>query len=1200
MSNQTSIRILHQNLRHSPTPTKALALNAKLLKADILCLQEVHPISNTEFSKVTGYPEAFCAPENPRCAIQTTRSDILLLAQFTTPTCTCVEVNVRRRPFILCCVYYSHSGNLEGELAQLQTIIDKYHDRSVVITGDMNGWHTAWGSAENNHRGEQIYDFFCANGFLPMNVGTSPTYAPTQSPTIRTRIDVTFVNEKAHEFACHWEVMKYATLSDHQLISFRWEAPSKEPFKSVTRKYRTKNIRWENFLSLAENELRDFDRRAPLLNSEGDIDQFVTSFTNSVQAVCEKTLPATKPSNEEIFWLTPEIAAMNKRVNNLRNRYQRQRNTAERLFWKEQYYEAVESFAELIKATKPKFCREFYSNINKDTMWNNYRMFGTSSRLNHNLSTVKTDSGHTKDVNETGPCLMEHFFPDDPGDDAFSLRIRELSRSIYSEPDDPDFTKEEVESSIMGEDDKSPGHDAISANIIKQIHKIFPNLFYNLYNKCLQFGVFPSTWKISVVKVIPKPSTSDRQSIKSFRPISLLPVMGKILEKLENDRLTFLLHSIPNGISHHQFGFTPQVSAEDAINEIVRRQRAILESKGKKFGIYISLDISAAFDSAWWEMILVLLRKNKCPGNLYRLISHYFTNRKARLPLCGKVFHKDLSRGCPQGAKTSPLLWNLLYSSLMQLELPEGCYLQAFADDGFLAVEGDNEFECQFKANTALQMIAAWGDKFKLNFNPSKTKAMLVTRRHEANYVKPLVFMKGVPLAYDNSIKYLGVVLDQKLLWEEHTDYICKKALDVFLKIARTTGKKWGLSGEVLKIIYECAIEPIFAYSCSAWASEVLRKPTYCTKLRRAQRGFALLITRAYRTVSTEAAVLLANILPLDLKIQLWNERYHIKHGTPLNHFLEGLEYQKPAHFLESGHPAFRKKYVHDHCDEVHQHSIYTDGSKMEGQTGCAFVVYSGNRKGDHRQYRLQNFCSVFQAELLAIKEAVTWCAESGASAIIYSDSQSALDAITDWTNRNQLVVDIRKQLTNHQHHVCLRWVKAHVGIEGNEEADTLAKDARVLPDIVYDKYPLSFAMREVNARLHDTWNERWVDTRNGPKHLGTKHFFPTVADRLKCSFIPDYQMTRMLTGHDGFNAYKIRFGIPTEETMCECEEQHQTAVHYIEKCPRTAARWNEYSATMELAWDSPDFGPKSYCQDRCYNIFHNYILKILTFLNRL
>ncbi|CAN0606060.1 unnamed protein product, partial [Ectocarpus sp. 12 AP-2014] len=173
----------------------------------------------------------------------------------------------------------------------------------------------------------------------------------------------------------------------------------------------------------------------------------------------------------------------------------------------------------------------------------------------------------------------------------------------------------------------SPGPDALSAKIISHVFNIYPNLLKHLYNKCLDFASFPERWKTSVVKIIPKCFTVE-PTAKSFRPISLLNVLGKILEKLIYDRLLFWTHNSPTTtISTRQYGFMPQKSAEDAINEVVKRQRKIRDSY--HYGIVVSLDISSAFDCASWKHILATLKNYQIPSNIYYLIENYFSNRRA-------------------------------------------------------------------------------------------------------------------------------------------------------------------------------------------------------------------------------------------------------------------------------------------------------------------------------------------------------------------------------------------------------------------------------------------------------------------------------------------------------------------------------------------------------------------------------------------
>lgn len=1186
----THIQILHQNLQHCHQANHELNINATNHKADILCIQEpiYEPDSDGRLTKITGikdYSYPLCKAE-PRCAILTNIKEHLLLEKYLTRTCVCVLFNTKPRPFILCCVYYSRGDNdLTNQLTHLTKIIMENPQMSIIITGDFNGWHSYWGSPQNDPRGEEIFAFMCGNNLDILNDGITPTYAPPQSPNTRTHIDLTFINQNASLYASkhNWAVLEDFTGSDHRLLSFKWEAPSNVPYKSITRQFKTSNINWMDFDQAVSNRLLPFDNKVTQLNSKEEVETFVCSLTDQLHQVCVETLPAIKPSNKRDYCSSPELEQLRRETNTLLRRVQRLSDGVLKQLVQIRLNEKWEIYKKLTETTQLKSVREFFSTQTKETAWAVYKKLCSPSKLNNSLRTIKTASGWTKDVDETAGCLMERFFPDNTINNQFQESITRRASMSYIEPDDPNFTMQEVDFVIKIEDDtKSPGHDAISANIIKQLFRIFPLMLYHLFNKCLNFSIFPTAWKSSVVKVIPKASTGDSTSANSFRPISLLPVMGKIFENLINRRLTFLLYSVPNGISFHQFGFTPQLSAEEAINEIVNRQTEILTKQ--RFGIFVSLDISGAFDSAWWDMVLVMLREYRIPANLYWLISNYFSDREAKLPLCGNVYSKALTRGCPQGAKCSPLLWNVLYSNLMKLTLPEGCYLQAFADDSFLVVDGKDEFECELKTNAALKMIAKWGEDFKLNFNPSKTHAMMITRRTKITI--PAIHMNGVQIQLEPNLKYLGVILDSKQLWNAHVKYICTKSHRMMQNIKRATGRQWGWSGEVLRTIYIGAIEPIFTYASSAW-SEAVKKDKIRRQLLSAQRGFALLITKSYHTVSMEASILLANIVPLHLRIKMWSAQYSIKHNNPPA-FLHGLEYQRSASFLENGHPATHKNFVTNHCDKLHNCSIYTDGSKLDGQTGCAFVVYLDGIIHHSQKERLANHCSVFQAEQLAIQNAVKWCRTNNMSATIYSDSKSSLDDIQNCQSTNPFAVDIRNQLRNYSNHVCLKWVKAHAGNEGNEEADKLAKEATLNTEIGYQKYPLSFAMKLLNQQMINDWNEEWQKAKNGG---GTKIFFPTVSDRRNCTFIPDFITNQFLTGHGKFRAYFERFDVtthPPHPPHCDCNtNQPQEVPHLINDCPQMLTLTDPFHHQVAFIHNRPNPHPNLYCSNETYDLFH-------------
>ncbi|GBN75773.1 hypothetical protein AVEN_259212-1 [Araneus ventricosus] len=121
--------------------------------------------------------------------------------------------------------------------------------------------------------------------------------------------------------------------------------------------------------------------------------------------------------------------------------------------------------------------------------------------------------------------------------------------------------------------------------------------------------------------------------------------------------------------------------------------------------------------------------------------------------------------------------------------------------------------------------------------------------------------------------------------------------------------------------------------------------------------------------------------------------------------------------------------------------AIYTDGSHLEAETGCAFYVIQNNIQIHQWTAKLSPHNTVFQAETLAIKEAINWTNPKGISTSIWSDSESALRAISSFKSSSPLIQKTQQAFLQNPS-MQLNWIKAHVGFLGNEVADNLAKQA--------------------------------------------------------------------------------------------------------------------------------------------------------------
>ena len=278
------------------------------------------------------------------------------------------------------------------------------------------------------------------------------------------------------------------------------------------------------------------------------------------------------------------------------------------------------------------------------------------------------------------------------------------------------FSKDDIEKLIQNLDpNKAHGHDQISIRMLKLCSNSICKPLEIIFNRCLETSTFPNDWKKG--NVVPVFKKGDKQILKNYRPISLLPVCGKIFEKLIfNEMFKFFIEN--DLISPNQSGFKP---GDSCINQLLSIIHDIYKSFDCGYEVRgVFLDISKAFDKVWHDGIIFKLEQNGISGKLHKLLHDFLVNRKQRVVLNGQVSSwSNVEAGVPQGSILGPLLF-LIYIN----DLPKGLSSNAklFADDTSLfSVIYDsrtprNEFDDD------LVKINNWVYQLKMSFNPDPNK----------------------------------------------------------------------------------------------------------------------------------------------------------------------------------------------------------------------------------------------------------------------------------------------------------------------------------------------------------------------------------------------------------------------------------------------------------------------------------------------
>ena len=271
-----------------------------------------------------------------------------------------------------------------------------------------------------------------------------------------------------------------------------------------------------------------------------------------------------------------------------------------------------------IKVAKSNALKERLGSVDKSNLWeSDYQKY--KNQGDAILGQIKrSDGSFTQTMKETNEHMLGYFFPDAPLTTTMEVAIDE------SVNDDPPFTLYEVDNAFNSlENNKAPGFDYLTPLIIKASYKHLKPIMIKWLNLCLRLGVFPRYLKRSRIKLIPKPKANPKEP-NGWRPISLLPIIAKVLDKLLTDRLQWNLWK-NNKMNKNQFGFRPQYGTLDAIEELT--QSVDRKKDRMRKTMLIGLDCTKAFDCARYEDILNALKKKGCPPNIIRLTEDYFETK---------------------------------------------------------------------------------------------------------------------------------------------------------------------------------------------------------------------------------------------------------------------------------------------------------------------------------------------------------------------------------------------------------------------------------------------------------------------------------------------------------------------------------------------------------------------------------------------
>ena len=363
---------------------------------------------------------------------------------------------------------------------------------------------------------------------------------------------------------------------------------------------------------------------------------------------------------------------------------------------------------------------------------------------------------------------------------------------------------------------RSAGIDNLSSKQLKDILPTIADPILHIFNLSLQTGFIPDEFKTA--KVVPIYKSESKLTFNSYRPISLLPALSKLLEKVVAKQMLGFLnkHKILYDL---QFGFRKGRSTSQPMVKFLDNIYNALNKDEPEITIGIFLDLKKAFDTANHHIILEKLKHYGFRGVSSLWFRNYLTNRKQVVTINGiNSDQRDITVGVPQGSVLGPILFLILIN-----DLPNAVAFLSilFADDTTFQLNGKNPSELYDKANIELEKASEWFACNKLTLNISKTKYMLF--RHKAtnvNLEQLNIKMNNIVLERigadlkTKSFKFVGLNIDENLSWEAHINKLKTKLAFSNHLISKV---KNIFPRDTLITLYNCLFKPHIEYGIIAW-----------------------------------------------------------------------------------------------------------------------------------------------------------------------------------------------------------------------------------------------------------------------------------------------------------------------------------------------------------------------------------------------
>lgn len=1008
-------------------------------------------------------------------------------------------------------VYSPLNSNPEVETWQELLTKTQNNNTNRIICGDFNAHSYSWGCMHANSKGNRISEALEYCNLIPAN-DKHPTYIP-KSGENANNLDLIFIPTSLID-KTKYTIMDSSFGSDHIPILLQYSIKPENVSNNSTR-INTSKVDWLQFrekLEVLTTELNSIHKNmSPGLFSEFIINRILGDLQES-----GAFYPATHKGKRKIqpLWWSSACDALNRKRNESLKKYLSDQTTENIIEYKRVNNKVKRELRKIKTKSFTDFCEGLNFDKGLSNIWRTVKgMISKSGIISNNTYTFEESE---EIITLRNNLLKEHI----PPRTHTLIEVNDLNNPMNNK-----FNKSEFEAALLASNVRSsPGLDTISYEILRKLPTPLLDLILENYNDMFIQGNFPESWKNTFLRFLPKPGGG-------FRPISLTSCMAKLFERIVQKRLEYLSET-EDWIPDFQFGFRRSRSAMDAASLLACN---IYRAFGKGESVVaLALDIKGAFSSIKTEAIIQQLKELEAPTRIINFISflisekHIFFDKNSKIPRISGV-------GVPQGGVLSPILFSLALRKIGEC-LPPGVKIIMYADDIIIYVTSKDLTAAKKLLSEAFKNISEWLAEISLEISLPKTQYILFSRSNTNINMDRNIHLGDQVLDGSKYIKYLGIYLDQRLLWHQHIDKSISKisrANNVLKLLARTS---WGPSPSSLLTVCKGMMDAMQAWGAPliwrAAKTHLLRLDrSFYSSLRTAmgfmkttpiqiilsEAGFPdLELSRAERAHQFVARNLQWTKNPLTQNItDTFREIHTYKNKLKIDKIglfsaFENMEGLKDV-ILKSHNPSYfdlpwpliseqaninttfgqdikNAEYPSSVLENILQRNysnktlVFTDASYSYVTNRAAISFHIPSKNIDYG-VRTSNLHSIQSLEVLAILTAIQYSYTFDISHIlIISDSKSAINLISKPILFNPkmplftglLMGLMKKYRDKGLGEVEFLWVPAHTGILGNEEADRLAKIATEFPTSMKNQLVFDDIKKLIKSDLEDWGKLLW------------------------------------------------------------------------------------------------------------------------------